>query len=473
MSSQAKSRYSSKGSKKKNGLLAKPKRPMSAYNFFFKAERAKILADTSDGNGTSFEDIGRIIGQRWKNIEGDELAKYKEMAKKDNERYRDQMKRFHKDELALMCRGYSTDNPLHSQDEGDTKTKNLEDSNMSGMWKLGMNSSKRNTSSSNTDSSYIVTAPALPAPAAADANQTQMSIASTLMTGNAVNENSQSQMTDIIQQQQQQLLNNNLANGESQTGIDQSQMQLLATGMLNPFQNTNLQGMTAGMSLNPMASTSSVEQNNSPPAAPNDDQIMQLLLQHLQSSSSYPNGKKVPNETVVALIVNQKASLQQRQQKLTEELNSLQTKINLLDGMLAIEMSQSQENAQITSGSQSNLPLPASSGLQDGSGMLTTEHFSQAFHQQKSSTDTVDASLGSLGSRTPVDGQMLGLSAIFGGTPAPAPSIQDLQYGNNQSSLSNFITAQSGMNNPGNNASGTSLQDSMSMFATQFMDNGN
>ena len=58
----------SKGGSKKSDLLAKPKRPMSAYNFFFKAERAKILADSEGDDGgvaTSFEDIGRTIGQRW------------------------------------------------------------------------------------------------------------------------------------------------------------------------------------------------------------------------------------------------------------------------------------------------------------------------------------------------------------------------------------------------------------------------
>ncbi|KAK1737334.1 hypothetical protein QTG54_012201 [Skeletonema marinoi] len=73
---------------KKKGVLAKPKRPMSAYNFFFREERANILSEstkkTEEGEAaepTSFEDIGRIIGQRWRAIDPDELAKYKEMAR--------------------------------------------------------------------------------------------------------------------------------------------------------------------------------------------------------------------------------------------------------------------------------------------------------------------------------------------------------------------------------------------------------
>ena len=64
----------------------KPKRPLSAYNFFFKEQRAKIVAIIEDGafnndltdeeviklrkeNGkVSFEEMGKIIGRRWKGI---------------------------------------------------------------------------------------------------------------------------------------------------------------------------------------------------------------------------------------------------------------------------------------------------------------------------------------------------------------------------------------------------------------------
>lgn len=43
---------------------------MHIDNFFFKAVRAEILAESSSEGGeeTSFEDIGRMIGQRWRNI---------------------------------------------------------------------------------------------------------------------------------------------------------------------------------------------------------------------------------------------------------------------------------------------------------------------------------------------------------------------------------------------------------------------
>jgi hypothetical protein len=111
----------------------KPKRPLSAYNFFFKEEREKILKVVlggddpkvsaelnsdpdseefispdmmerlkKDGGKVSFEEMGKLIGQRWKNIDPDRLSKYAEMAGEDTERYKKEMQSYNGRQEAKM-----------------------------------------------------------------------------------------------------------------------------------------------------------------------------------------------------------------------------------------------------------------------------------------------------------------------------------------------------------------------------------
>lgn len=109
----------------------KPKRPLSAYNYFFKEERQKILKvvlaeddpeskvennpDSDDyigeammgrlkkeGGKVSFDEMGKIIGQRWKQIDPDRLAKYSELAGEDAERYKKEMKTYNSKQEAKM-----------------------------------------------------------------------------------------------------------------------------------------------------------------------------------------------------------------------------------------------------------------------------------------------------------------------------------------------------------------------------------
>lgn len=103
--------------KKKTGRKKKPKgsprRPLSAYNIFFKEERIRILASLPKQDATvkkgsrvrknrnphhkiSFATLGKTIGSRWKQIDKASRAHYEELAKKDSERYAREMKAFQK-----------------------------------------------------------------------------------------------------------------------------------------------------------------------------------------------------------------------------------------------------------------------------------------------------------------------------------------------------------------------------------------
>lgn len=98
----------------------RPKRPLSAYNIFFKEERARILseipgeeaeADEEDTSGSDktpagskrkksphgkigFESLAKAIGRRWKSLEGERSAYYKSKAAEDMGRYKKEMEVF-------------------------------------------------------------------------------------------------------------------------------------------------------------------------------------------------------------------------------------------------------------------------------------------------------------------------------------------------------------------------------------------
>ena len=100
----------------------KPKRPLSAYNFFFRDERARIIADkkasgdldvVSPANSNrvypkhktphrkiSFESLGKLIASRWKALDEPTRQRYHQMAEQDSDRYRAEMKVFYERENA-------------------------------------------------------------------------------------------------------------------------------------------------------------------------------------------------------------------------------------------------------------------------------------------------------------------------------------------------------------------------------------
>lgn len=94
---------------------APPRRPLSAYNFYFKNQRALILeererdpslkeADVSKIQSTTsarrtpglFASMAKTIAQRWKAIAPKELEKYKRLAEDDKKRYKEEIASYNK-----------------------------------------------------------------------------------------------------------------------------------------------------------------------------------------------------------------------------------------------------------------------------------------------------------------------------------------------------------------------------------------
>jgi hypothetical protein len=98
----------------------KPKRPLSAYNIFFKHERERMLADAptrpqgkprrSHGK-IGFADLARSIASKWNSMDADTRARYNELAADDKRRYTREMAEW-KDESNDYALSYA--NEMHS-----------------------------------------------------------------------------------------------------------------------------------------------------------------------------------------------------------------------------------------------------------------------------------------------------------------------------------------------------------------------
>lgn len=120
--------------KKKEGA---PKRPMSAYNFFFQEERRRLLdalpkqddglrekkrRDRSPHNKISFSALGKTIGKNWKQLGSIELARYEELAKRDTDRYLQEMKVFEAKEQLEAAGDFQT--PMKLSESISSTSKN-------------------------------------------------------------------------------------------------------------------------------------------------------------------------------------------------------------------------------------------------------------------------------------------------------------------------------------------------------------
>jgi len=80
------------GKKKPKGM---PKRPLSAYNIFFQQERLRVYEQSNlSGYRVTFEDLGKEIGMRWRNLSEKDRKQYDQLAGKEIERYRQERDTF-------------------------------------------------------------------------------------------------------------------------------------------------------------------------------------------------------------------------------------------------------------------------------------------------------------------------------------------------------------------------------------------
>ena len=119
-----------KGKKKPKDM---PRRPLSAYNLFFKDERIRMLEaqhgklddpsvfkpnkSKKKGNGgIGFAEMAKAISTKWKSIDEDTLAQYKDLAAKDQARYKKEMDAYHRRFI-----GTTASSAKESDDESDSE----------------------------------------------------------------------------------------------------------------------------------------------------------------------------------------------------------------------------------------------------------------------------------------------------------------------------------------------------------------
>ncbi|QSL66977.1 hypothetical protein MERGE_001364 [Pneumocystis wakefieldiae] len=86
----------SRGIKKTSGKRMKkdsdaPKRGLSAYMFFAQDNRELVKTENPDA---TFGEIGKILGERWKNLSSKDKQPYENRARKDKERFENEKSRW-------------------------------------------------------------------------------------------------------------------------------------------------------------------------------------------------------------------------------------------------------------------------------------------------------------------------------------------------------------------------------------------
>jgi len=111
-------------------LPNRPKRPMSAYNFFFREERMRLSTEqenSKEQRKIKFVEFGKKIGHNWRHIDAQDSARYEAAAQEEHERYKREMDEFHDEEnkrrrTFLFPEGQDCPCPLVNIDTGTERS---------------------------------------------------------------------------------------------------------------------------------------------------------------------------------------------------------------------------------------------------------------------------------------------------------------------------------------------------------------
>ena len=114
-------------------IETKPKRPLSAYNFFFQNERKKLLEimpTRSEGKPRrshgkcGFAQMAKIIAKKWsdKEIDPEEKSLFEELARKEKLRYKQEMALYKIQEESPQAKREKSDLQGQTMREGDEES---------------------------------------------------------------------------------------------------------------------------------------------------------------------------------------------------------------------------------------------------------------------------------------------------------------------------------------------------------------
>ena len=99
-----------------NHFFAFPLLTLSAYNLYFQQERPKLI----EANGKlSFEDLGKLVGKRWRNLAPGEREKYEKEALQDSLRYRAEMETYNQEKKKRIANMDKIDDDDDDDDDND------------------------------------------------------------------------------------------------------------------------------------------------------------------------------------------------------------------------------------------------------------------------------------------------------------------------------------------------------------------